>query len=236
MKRVSPCLTTSNARREYDRLGSGTRLLLEEKRALRHTMLARRQEVSPEERARLSAAMTARLEALPELLAAHASGGTVAGFVALPAKGEVDPAAALAASHARGAKVALPRVSPVPPRLRFHEVDPFDEAALAPGPYGLREPVASAPEVDVERIDVMLLPGLAFDRSGRRLGYGGGYYDEAAGKLRAAGRGFLVGLAYDFQLVERCPAGEADVGVDCVVTDRQVVRCAPVQSSDRGRA
>ena len=192
-------MTTSNARREYDRLGSGTRLLLEEKRALRHTMLARRQEVSPEERARLSAAMTARLEALPELLAAHASGGTVAGFVALPAKGEVDPAAALAAAHARGAKVA-------------------------------------APEVDVERIDVMLLPGLAFDRSGRRLGYGGGYYDEAAGKLRAAGRGFLVGLAYDFQLVEGCPAGEADVGVDCVVTDRQVVRCAPVQSSDRGRA
>jgi 5-formyltetrahydrofolate cyclo-ligase len=211
-------------------------LLLEEKRALRHTMMARRQEVSPEERARLSAAMTARLEALPELVAAQVSGGTVAGFVALPAKGEVDPGAMLAASHARGAKVALPRVSAVPPRLRFHEVDPTDEAALAPGPYGLREPAASAPEVDVEGIDVMLLPGLAFDRAGRRLGYGGGYYDEAAGKLRAAGRGLLVGLAYDFQLVERCPAGEGDVGVDCVVTDRQVVRCAPVPSSDGGRA
>jgi 5-formyltetrahydrofolate cyclo-ligase len=236
VKRVSPCLTTSNARREYDRLGSGTRLLLEEKRALRNAMMARRQEVSLEARVRLSAAMTARLESLPELAAVHASGGTVAGFVALPAKGEVDPAAALAASHASGAKVALPRVSPVPPRLRFHEVDPNDGAALAPGPYGLREPVASTPEVDVEDIDVMLLPGLAFDRAGRRLGYGGGYYDEVAGKLRAAGRGFLVGLAYDFQLVERCPAGEADVGVDCVVTDLQVVRCAPAQSSDGGRA
>lgn len=126
-------------------------------------------------------------------------------------------------------------MSPVPPRLRFHEVDPGDETALAPGPYGLREPVPSALEIAVENIDVMLLPGLAFDRAGRRLGYGGGYYDEAAGKLRAAGRGFLVGVAYDFQLVDRCPAGEADVGVDCVVTDRQVVRCAPAQSSDGGR-
>jgi len=229
-------LTTSNARREYDRLGSGTRLLLEEKRALRQSMMARRLEVSPEERAQLSGAMTARLEALPELVAVQAAGGTVAGFVAMPAKGEVDPAAALMASHARGAKVALPRVSPVPPRLRFHEVDPADEAALAPGPYGLREPAPSAAEIAVERIEVLLLPGLAFDRAGRRLGYGGGYYDEAAGKLRAAGRGFLVGLAYDFQLVDRCPAGETDVGVDCVVTDRQVVRCAPLQPSDGGPA
>jgi 5-formyltetrahydrofolate cyclo-ligase len=215
-------------------------LLLEEKRALRHRMMARRQEVSAEERAQLSAAMTVRLETLPELVAASSSGGTVAGFVALPAKGEVDPAAALAAAHARGAHVALPRVSSVPPRLRFHGVDPNDPGALALGPYSLREPTVAAPEIDVETIDVMLLPGLAFDRAGRRLGYGGGYYDEAAGRMRAAGRGFLVGIAYDFQLVDRCPAGEADIGVDCVVTDRQVVRCARPQSSarssDGGRA
>ena len=97
-------MTTSNARREYDRLGSGTRLLLEEKRALRHSMMARRLEVSPEERAQLSGAMAARLEALPELVAVQAAGGTVAGFVAMPAKGEVDPAAALVAWHARGAR------------------------------------------------------------------------------------------------------------------------------------
>ena len=227
-------------------------MLLEEKRALRHSMMARRQEVSPAERARLSAAMTARLGTLPELVAASTSGGTVAGFVALPAKGEVDPMAALAAAHASGAHVALPRVSAEAPRLRFHDVTetaallgtaallPTDDTALVPGPYGLREPAPSAPEVAVESIDVMLLPGLAFDRAGRRLGYGGGYYDEAAGRLRATGRGFLVGIAYDFQIVERCPAGDADVSVDCVVTDRQVVRCAPALSSngtsDGGRA
>jgi 5-formyltetrahydrofolate cyclo-ligase len=211
-------------------------LLLEEKRALRHAMMARRREVSPAERARLAAAMTARLGALPELVAASTSGGTVAGFVALPGNGEVDPAAALSAAHARGAHVALPRVSAEAPRLRFHGVDFTDDAALVPGPFGLREPAPSAPEITVESIDVMLLPGLAFDCAGRRLGYGGGYYDEAAGRLRAAGRGFLVGVAYDFQIVDRCPAGEADVGVDCVVTDSQVVRCVPEPSSDGGGA
>jgi 5-formyltetrahydrofolate cyclo-ligase len=200
-------------------------LLLEEKRVLRHEMAERRQRISSGERARLSAAVSAQLETLPELVAASVSGGTVAGFVALAGKGEIDPGAALRASHARGARVVLPRVSAVPPRLRFHDVDPAQPAALAPGPFGLLEPTPSAPEVAPESIDVMLLPGLAFDRAGRRLGYGGGYYDEAAGRMRAAGRGLLVGLAYDFQLVERCPAGDADVSVDCVVTEREIVRC-----------
>ena len=188
-------------------------------------MAERRQAILPAERARLSAAVAARLEALPELCAARAPGRTVAGFVAMEGKGEVDPALALAAARALGARVALPRISATPPRLRFHEVDPRDPAALAPGPFGLREPPAIAPEVDVAEIDLMLVPGLAFDRAGRRLGHGGGYYDEAAGRVRSAGRGLLVGLAYAFQLVDRCPAGDADVDVDCVVTDREIVRC-----------
>jgi 5-formyltetrahydrofolate cyclo-ligase len=123
--------------------------------------------------------------------------------------------------------VALPRVSATPPRLRFHRAAADGSALLAAGRFGLVEPDAGSPEIPVERIDVMILPGLAFDRAGRRLGWGGGYYDEAAGRLRASGRGFLVGVAYDFQLVDRCPADPAggDVPVDCVVTDRQVVRC-----------
>jgi len=201
-------------------------LLLEEKRALRRAMSERRQLASTDERARASAAVNARLQALPELVAASTKGGTVAGFVALAARGEIDPAHALAAARAAGARVVLPRVSAQAPRLRFHDADPAEPSHMAAGPHGLLEPVATAAEVDAAAIDVMILPGLAFDRRGNRLGFGGGYYDEAAGKLRAAGRGVLVGVAYDFQIVDDCPAGPADVGVDCVVTDRQVVRCA----------
>lgn len=194
-------------------------------------MTERRQKVSPEERARASAVVSARLQALPELVAAAAPGHTVAGFVALAARGEIDPAPALAAAHARGARITLPRVSADSPRLRFHDVysmlpgAPTQPAALAPGPYGLLEPLPTAPEVELTDIDLMILPGLAFDRAGNRLGYGGGYYDQAAGRLRGAGRGFLVGVAYDFQLVDRCPAGADDVAVDCVVTEHELVRC-----------
>ena len=188
-------------------------------------MMARRQAVLPEDRVRMSAAAVARLEALPEMMAVSTAGGTVAGYVALATKGELDPAPALAGAHASGARVALPRVSASAPRLRFHAVDPGDGSALGPGAFGLMEPLPSHDEVPVESIDLMILPGLAFDRQGRRLGYGGGYYDEAAGRLRAAGRGFLVGLAYDFQVVDRCPADENDVDIDCLVTDRGVVRC-----------
>jgi 5-formyltetrahydrofolate cyclo-ligase len=206
-------------------------LLLEEKRALRHTMMARRQEVSPAERARASAAVSARLQALPEVDLACGSGGIIAGFVALAPRGEIDPEAGLWKAAGDGARVVFPRVSVEAPRLRFHWAEPGNPREMIPGPYGLLEPAVTTPEIDAAEIDVMIVPGLAFDRQGNRLGYGGGYYDEAAGKLRAAGRGLLVGVGYDFQLVDRCPAGEADVAVDCVVTDSQVVRCVPAPSS-----
>jgi 5-formyltetrahydrofolate cyclo-ligase len=100
-----------------------------------------------------------------------------------------------------------------------------DLAQLTPGAFGILEPPAGCREVPVEEIEVLLVPGLAFDPAGRRLGYGGGYYDEVAARLRAAGKGFLLGVGFDFQLIETCPAGPADVAIDCVVTEARVVRC-----------
>jgi 5-formyltetrahydrofolate cyclo-ligase len=72
---------------------------------------------------------------------------------------------------------------------------------------------------------VILLPGLAFDQEGHRLGYGGGYYDEVGALVRREGKALLVGLGFDFQLVDRCPAADGDVDIDRVVTDARVVRC-----------
>jgi 5-formyltetrahydrofolate cyclo-ligase len=80
----------------------------------------------------------------------------------------------------------------------------------------------------LERIDVMLMPGLAFDLTGRRLGLGGGYYDEATAWLRrSAGgaRAVLIGFGFDVQIVPRCPAGGGDAVVDWVVTDQRATRC-----------
>jgi 5-formyltetrahydrofolate cyclo-ligase len=182
-------------------------------------MGARRQALSDDDRRACAEAATARLMALPEL--ADMAGRTVAGYVAV--RGEIDPARALLEVAARGGGLALPRLGAEPPRMRF--CGTTVGTSLAAGPFGLSEPDPSAQEIPPERIDMMIVPGLAFDGQGRRLGFGGGYYDEALGALPVgARRPALIGLAYDFQIVESCPAGPGDVPVDLVVTEARVVR------------
>jgi 5-formyltetrahydrofolate cyclo-ligase len=198
--------------------------VIDEKRALRAAMRAQREALDARERARASADLSARLAALPEVQAA----GCLAAFVAT--RGEVDLSTVVSQRVAAGARVALPRVAAstpeAGPRLRFHLVTP--ETELQPGTFGILEPPASSPELGGDELDVVLLPGLAFDAGGRRLGYGGGYYDELIGALaRAGSRPLLIGVGFDFQLVERCPAGEGDAPIDWVVTDARVVRCRP---------
>jgi 5-formyltetrahydrofolate cyclo-ligase len=199
--------------------------LQDEKRALRRAMAERRQQLPAAESQRLSLLAAAHLTSVPAFSAPATR--TIGGFLSI--RGEADPAPALAEARARGAVVVFPRVEPTPPRLRFHRADSV--ADLVPGPFGLLQPAASCPELPVETIDFVLVPGLAFDLGGRRLGYGGGYYDEAAARLRAVdssspgGRGLLVGFGYDFQIVPHCPAGPDDVLIDWVVTDQRAVRC-----------
>lgn len=171
-------------------------------------MRERREALTADERARAAGAASARLATLPELAGAR----LVAAFA--PRGAEIAP-------RLEGKQVVFPRVSTGAPRLRFHAVAPAD---LRPGAFGVAEPDAAAPEVSAEDIDLFVVPGLAFDRRGQRLGYGGGFYDELIAHVRGAGRGRFVGVGYDFQLVERCPAGPEDAALDCVVTDAQVVR------------
>jgi 5-formyltetrahydrofolate cyclo-ligase len=181
-------------------------------------MAERRLGLPAAERASCARAAAERLLALPELR----QRSCVSGYVAI--RGEIDPAGALEGARAAGFTVALPRIDARwPPTLRFHRVAGTGD--LCDGPHGLTEPLSSCPEVPVADIDVMLVPGLAFDAAGRRLGLGGGYYDGAGRALRArrADAALMVGLAYDFQVVDACPADENDVPVDLVVTERRVL-------------
>src|SRR6185503_19648695 len=180
-----------------------------------------RARVSPEERARAAAAASARLTALPQVDQAAARGECIAGFAAT--RGELDPRAALDAARAAGARVAFPRVDDAAvPRLRLHLAAPDD---LRAGRYGIEEPDAGAPAVAAGDVAVMVVPGLAFDAAGRRMGFGGGYYDELLAG-RVTGRPpFVVGFGYDFQVVDACPADERDGRVDCVVTEARVIHC-----------
>jgi 5-formyltetrahydrofolate cyclo-ligase len=191
--------------------------LVAEKRALRRSMIDLRGALGSDERAERSRAAVGWLATLPELAAARA----VAGYLAT--QSELDLAPALAAVERRGGTVVYPRVTDGQPRLRFHWVGSTTD--LRPGAYGILEPPEGAPEVAPQDLDVILLPGLAFDPEGNRLGYGGGYYDEGGGLVRRQGRALLVGVGFDFQLIDRCPAADGDVNIDRVVTDARVVHC-----------
>ncbi len=199
-------------------------------------MAERRAGLSEAEQVEHAHAAVARLLALPAFAAlrARAAAGEAAwlsGYVAI--RGELDVGGAIDAARAAGVGVALPRIDTRrPPRLCFHETRHATD--LAAGPHGLTEPNSTSREVDVADLDVVLVPGIAFDAAGRRVGTGGGFYDDAGRRLRASGRGgVMVGVAHDFQIVDRCPAEAHDVAVDLVVTERRVL-AAQAQSQSGG--
>ena len=196
--------------------------LREEKRALRRAMAEKRDALTQAERDGMTERAVERLLDLPEVRAAR----TLAGFVST--RSEIATEKLLDELRKRDVDVVLPRVSTglIPPRLRFHRVSQRSELVF--GIFGLLEPGPDCPELPAQEIDVFMVPGLAFDKHGARVGYGGGYYDELAAFVRAhpeATTARFIGYAFDFQVVETCPSGEWDVPLDTIVTDERVIRC-----------
>jgi 5-formyltetrahydrofolate cyclo-ligase len=181
------------------------------KEALRATLRARRARVTPDERHAASVAVCDFVARLP----AFARARTVALYAALPAFGELDVRTLADALRIRGATVLYPRVaSRNPPRLAFHVVD--HPHALRPGVLGIDTPSADAPQRALDNADLVIVPGLAFDAGGHRLGFGGGYYDAA---LASAPRPLRVSVAYSFQLLaDALPRTSRDLPVDVIVT------------------
>jgi len=162
-----------------------------------------------------AAAIADALLALPELARVR----TILVYSALPA--ELDPALAVTTLRTRGVRVAYPRIE-APGVLGLHVVD--HELELVPGPFGLSQPNDHALRARHDSIDAVIVPGVAFDESGRRLGYGGGYYDRLLPMLRPGC--VRIGIAFDEQLLPRIPSEEHDVDVDMVVTPSRVIRTA----------
>lgn len=140
----------------------------------------------------------------------------VAGY--MPIGSEADPSEIVRRVVARGLAVALPCVEVLAAPLVFRLWKPGD--ALVEGPHGTRAPGRDAVAVTP---GLVLLPLLAFDSAGRRLGYGGGYYDRTLQAMRAAGRRVMaVGLAFSAQEAEELPEDGGDQRLDWVVTERGV--------------
>lgn len=128
------------------------------------------------------------------------------------------------AIRAAGKTAFLPRVpAGLPQALRYHPVEAWED--LVSGRYGVRQPeVDPAGGLDVSLLDLVVVPGLLFDRAGRRLGRGGGYYDRTLGVGRPS---CCLGAAFSWQVVDRVPAGPLDQPMDAVVTEREWIQTLP---------
>lgn len=176
-----------------------------DKPRLREEARARRAELDGEVRAAATAAVNLHLRQLPALLAADT-------VLAYAAHGdELDVSAVITDLVTSGTRVLLPRV--VGGRLELARVT--DLAALTLGYRGVREPVG--PAVAPEDVDVALVPGVAFDRSGGRLGQGGGHYDRLLPELRPTVP--RIAPCFAIQVVERVPRETHDHVVDLLVTE-----------------
>jgi 5-formyltetrahydrofolate cyclo-ligase len=188
--------------------------LADAKRALRGRIGALTRQVQPV-KAREVGVSISRSVAESE---AFGSAGAIALFSSI--QGEPDLQPLFEVARARDLRVALPRVDAAQ-GLCFHVVD--SPALLRPGAYGVLEPPPELEELEPPQIDLALLPGVAFDLVGGRLGRGRAYYDRAF--PIGAPAPLLVGVGFAFQLVDRVPLGEYDRLLDGVVTEQGLRWC-----------
>jgi 5-formyltetrahydrofolate cyclo-ligase len=177
---------------------------------LRAASLARRDAISPDERAAAAEAIAVR--GLPFEIA---KGVVISGYS--PIRSEIDPVPLMRKLASGGARLALPSVTARGHSLIFRAWSPGERLML--GALGIPEPSPAAAEVVP---DVMLVPLAAFDRLGHRIGYGAGHYDFTFAHLRKMKPVFGVGLAFAAQETRAIPALSHDVAMDYVLTETKV--------------
>ena len=188
------------------------------KRITRRTLLSRRDAMTPAERAaasvriaeRAAAELAQRLPVGPATIALYAAKGS-----------EVDTSELDARLRAAGHTIVYPRVVDVAKELMFVGASPGELEATR---FGLREPRADGTAVAVTDIHAFLIPGLAFDRDGGRVGWGRGHYDAT---LAAAPRALRVGIAFECQVIERVPREAHDILCNLIVTEMATHAGAP---------
>lgn len=180
-----------------------------------------------EAKARLRARMRAERAAIPADVAgkssdaaarrlvaglAEAAGSELALFLSLP--GEIDTGPLIRRLLVGKTSISLPRMIGRDQPLVFHRWQPGDE--LSVGSMRVREPLPGSRRIAP---DIVIVPLLAFDLDGYRLGYGGGFYDRTLAALRAAGPILAIGFAFEMQRVDRVPRAAYDQPLDRVVTE-----------------
>ena len=182
-----------------------------QKARMRKDILARRAALSPAAQARAAGSLAARAEAF-----GTTAGRIVAGYH--PIRGEIDPRPLLARLEADGAELALPAMVDTAEGLAFRRYRTGDR--LEPGRFSTLEPADDAATIHPE---IVLVPLVAFDRRGGRLGYGKGCYDRALAALERTAPVVAIGLAHVLQEVDAVPAEDHDRRLDAILTDEALI-------------
>jgi len=184
-------------------------LIAEQKAQLRKECRAIRKALGETGRAQASASICERIAAWT----AFAASDTILTYMPIQSEADLTPLLELF-PHKRW---VLPRILPEENgRMEFHR---YDAAHLIRHPFGMMEPAPDAPAVAADEIELTLVPGLAYDRCGYRLGYGGGYYDRFLTRFR----GVRAGIVFHELLLDSIPHGGHDVPMQWVITEREMI-------------
>ncbi len=196
----------------------------EQKRRIRGSILALRQELLEPERVARSQRVWEQVTALP----CYQQSRVILGYMAFDK--EVLTDGLLRQAMTSGKQVVLPVVRADRRRLALHAVRNLGRD-VAPGYRGILEPhPLYTRSVAVAELELVLVPGVAFDLQGMRLGFGIGYYDRLLSELP---QGIpTVGLAFDFQVVPRLPRQPHDIALDAIVMEHRVIWCPPPSGGD----
>jgi len=182
-----------------------------EKEKIRRRILKLRDALSTKEREEKSRQIKGELFALFDFKAAK----TIFFYAA---KGnEVETKGMIEESLSSGKKVGLPIVKGK--EIFFSQI--FNYGKLLPSTFGILEPEEEHP-ISLDRVDLIIVPGIVFDRQGNRIGFGRGFYDRF---LKKVPRVFKIGLAFEIQIVEKIPQASNDIPVDKIITERRIIDC-----------
>ncbi|NKE70367.1 5-formyltetrahydrofolate cyclo-ligase [Candidatus Manganitrophus noduliformans] len=185
-----------------------------DKKEIRAGFLLQRKALSSEECRLKSGEIAKRFLASSEFNAAQ----TIHFYLAMAAEVQTDEMIREALRMKK--RVVVPLVQPETKSLALSELIELHPSKLQPGPYGISEPrLEYRKKVDPKEVELWVVPGVAFDETGNRLGFGGGYYD----RLLSSARGRKVGMAFEFQVLNQLPIEETDHPVDLIMTEKRTI-------------
>ena len=202
------------------------------KQSLRQSIIAARQKMTAAERAALSRVITLRMLDLTS----YKASGTVLAYMSFGA--EFASGVFVQQALRDGKQVLLPRVNSQTKQLELFQVVDLQQD-VAPGKWAIPEPLSARCRKvdDLERVDFILLPGVAFARDGSRLGYGGGFYDKLLARIAPAFgdcHPVLVAAAFSMQLANDLPQEATDRKVGWLITENEVIDCGSEQNRLNG--